>query len=232
MVKKAMILAAGFGTRLKELTKDTPKALIPYKGKPMIAHVIEHLESFGIHEFVINCHHHSEQLINHFKENKYNAKIELVIEDVILGTGGGIRNAEMYLKDTDDFLVHNADVISNIDINVMYEHHKKNGAYATLALQNRDTSRPLIIDDEMNIIGRKPATGFLKYKESVGQEKLIGFCGIHFISSQIFNDFKENGFFDIFTEYFRLISEGKKIIGFDVSGSEWKDIGTIEGLNS
>ncbi|RPI18151.1 MAG: nucleotidyltransferase family protein [Ignavibacteriae bacterium] len=232
MVKTAMILAAGFGTRLKELTKDTPKALIEYRGKPMITHVIERLISFGIEDFVVNCHHFAEQLVSHFNENKYNAKINLIIEDKILGTGGGIKNAERYLKDTGDFIVHNADVISDIDIQSMYEYHKNNNAYATLALQDRDTTRPLIIDEKMNIIGRKSANGFLRYANPVGEERLIGFCGIHFISSNIFNDFRETGFFDIFTEYFRLISEGKKIIGYDVTGSDWKDLGTIESLNS
>lgn len=232
MVKKAMILAAGFGTRLKELTKYTPKALIEYNGKPMIANVIERLISFGINEFVINCHHHAEQIVDYFNTNRFDARIQLVIEEEILGTGGGIKNAGSYLKDTGDFLVHNADVISSIDVQSMYEYHKKYNAYATLALQNRDASRPLIIDDEINIIGRKSANGFLKYKEPDGKEKLIGFCGVHFISSQIFSDFRENGFFDIFTEYFRLISEGKKIIGYDVKGSKWKDLGTIESLNN
>ena len=232
MVKKAMILAAGYGTRLKELTKDTPKALVHYKGKPMISHVIERLESFGIKEIVVNSHHFADQMEKHFNENNYNAKIELVFEKEILGTGGGIKNAENYLNTDDDFLVHNSDVISDIDLKNMYEYHKNNKAFATLALQNRDTARPLITDEEMNIIGRKSNSGFLRYKEPAGAEKLIGFCGIHFISSEIFKNFIENGFFDIFTTYFRLIEEGKYIIGYELLNSTWKDIGTPENLNS
>jgi NDP-sugar pyrophosphorylase family protein len=230
MVEKAMILAAGFGTRLKELTQKNPKPLILYKKKPMITHVIKRLESFGIKEIIVNSHHFSEQMFKHFQENKYNARINLVVEDKILGTGGGIKNAEQFLKNSGDFLVHNVDVISEIDIKDMYDYHNKNKAYATLALQSRDTTRPLLIDEEMNIIGRKSKNGFLRYKEPVGNENLSGFCGIHFISSNIFNDFEESGFFDIFTEYFKLIGNGEKIIGYNISKTPWKDIGTPENL--
>jgi NDP-sugar pyrophosphorylase family protein len=231
-LETAMILAAGFGTRLGELTSHTPKALVEVKGTPMLELAVNKLISSGIQKITINAHHFSKQIVSFFQSKKFNAEINIIIEKEILGTGGGIKNAEEYLRKCSDFLVYNVDIESDLDIQEMYSYHKSKKAFVTLALQNRDTTRPLIADSEMNIIGRKGKESLLKYRKSAGEEQLIGFCGVHVISSEIFSNLTETSFFDIFTPYFRLISEGKKIIGYDIGSKFWKDLGTKENLLS
>lgn len=219
-----MILAAGFGTRLKPLTDSVPKALIKIDGKPMIKIVLEKLIEYGIKEVVINTHHHAEQMENYFKGNDFGIKVHLLFEDVILGTGGGIKNARVYLESSDDFLVHNVDVISDLDLYDFYKYHIANSSLATLALKKRDTSKPLIIDENMFIVGRKNGADLITYTEAKGNISEIGFCGIHIISSKIFSHFSEEGFYDIFTTYFRLIKEGINIIGYDIGNKSWYDL--------
>lgn len=219
-----MILAAGFGTRLKPLTDSIPKALIKIDGKPMIQIVLDKLIEFGIKEVVINTHHHSEQVENYFNENDFGIKVHLLNEKKILGTGGGIKNARAYLESSNDFLVHNVDVISSLDPGDFYRFHTAHSSMVTLALKKRDTLRPLIIDENMSVVGRKNDSDILTYKEAVGNISDIGFCGIHIISSKIFSHFSEEGFFDIFTTYFRLIKEGFKIIGYDIGNRSWIDL--------
>jgi NDP-sugar pyrophosphorylase family protein len=226
----AMVLAAGYGTRLGLLTSDTPKALVKVKGIPMLENVINKLISSGIQDITVNAHHFPKQIVSFFQNKKFDAEINIIIEQNILGTGGGIKNASDYLNKCCDFLVYNVDIESDLDIQEMHNFHKSNDAFATLALQNRVTSRPLIVDSQMNIIGRKSKDKLLKYRNSVGAEKLIGFCGVHIISSKIFDNFLETSFFDIFTTYFRLISQGEKIIGYDIGTKIWKDLGTMENL--
>jgi NDP-sugar pyrophosphorylase family protein len=220
-----MILAAGFGTRLQPLTHTTPKALVKVDGTPMIKLVLDRLIGAGIKKAVINIHHFPDQIEEYFSENDFGIDIELVREDVILGTGGGIKNAGKFLKHNDCFLVHNVDVLCDLNIEDMLKFHNKRSALATLAVKERNTSRPLLIDEKMNVIGRSSAEENLQYTEPKGKVNKIGFCGIHIISSEIFLNFAEGGFFDIFTVYFRLIGEGKRIIGYDIGDSIWKDLG-------
>lgn len=220
-----MILAAGFGTRLKPLTDTVPKPLVKVNGKPMIEFVINRLVDFGIREIVINTHYLAEQMETYFVENDFGVKITLCYEKEILGTGGGIRNAEKFLKPEDAFIVHNVDVLSDIDFGKMADFHFQKSAFATLAVMKRETTRPLLIDNSNHIIGRKSSEKNFRYRAAEGAEQPVGFCGIHIISGKIFDNFDEYGFFDIFTTYFRLISDHKNIIGFDAEGRIWKDLG-------
>jgi NDP-sugar pyrophosphorylase family protein len=226
---KAMILAAGFGTRLKPLTEKIPKALIPYKGKPMIENVINKLQGEGIEEFVINTHYLHKQVEEFFAGKTFGAKINLVYEPQIFGTGGGIKNARKYLEDAEDFLVYNADVESDMSIIQMYSYHLEKNPIVTLALKQRQSSRPLIVDENLNITGNKSPSGEFRYTIPNGREKYMGFTGVHIISSSIFEMIEETGFFDIFKLYFRIISSSEKasgkIIGFDIKNSDWKDLG-------
>jgi NDP-sugar pyrophosphorylase family protein len=224
-ITKAMILAAGFGTRLKPLTDAEPKPLVKVNGTPMIEFVIERLVEFGIKEIVINTHYLAEQIEFYFRENDFGVKITLSHEKEILGTGGGIKNAEKFLKSEDAFIVHNVDVLSDIDFGKMADFHFRKSAFATLAVKKRNTTRPLLIDNFNHITGRKSTEKIFRYRNAEGIENVVGFCGIHIISSQIFDYFDEYGFFDIFTTYFRLISEHKNILGFDPGDCMWKDLG-------
>ena len=224
--KKAMILAAGYGTRLKPLTDSLPKALVKVNGIPMIEHVLKRLIKFGFNYVVINTHHYADKMEEYFSSRDYGIKIKLINEKEILGTGGAIKNAAGYLNDVNWFLVHNVDILSEINFNALLDFYFKHFPLTALAVKNRNTRRPLIIDSEMNLIGRASENKGYRYRKPVGRESHFGFCGIHIISSAIFKLFSEEGFFDIFTSYFRLVNS-EKIIVYDVRSSYWQDVGTL-----
>ena len=227
-IKKAMILAAGFGTRLKPLTETLPKALVKVKGVPMIEPVIKKLVKSGIKDIVINTHHFADLMNKFFSENNYGVNVHLIFEKELLGTGGGIKNAKKFFDEEEAFIVHNVDVDSDIDFDKMEVVHYENSPLSTLAVKYRKTNRPLIIDSRLNLIGRKSRDKFFRYRKPVGGESYPGFCGIHILSSLIFGKMTENGFFDIFTTYFRIISEGNKIMAYDINNEFWQDLGTID----
>ena len=218
---KALILSAGFGTRLKPLTDTTPKALIPYKGKPLIVHQIEKLKEFGISEIVVNAHHLKEQIIDFFSTHSFGVRINLSIEEEILGTGGGIINAEKYFKDELYFLVLNADIISDINLKEFAKNHSLS-TFAILAVQKRNTSRYLEFDDKMNLTGR--AT------ENSDKDNLYAFNGMHKISSKIFDMGYKPEFKDIIEIYLEQVKNGKSIKGYDAGNASFKDIGKHENL--
>jgi N-acetyl-alpha-D-muramate 1-phosphate uridylyltransferase len=226
-IKKAMILAAGFGTRLKPLTDSVPKALVKVNGIPMIEHVINKLVGFGISYIVINTHHFAGQIEDFFNKKDFGVEIKLLYEKEILGTGGGIKNASEFLNDSGPFLVHNVDVVSEIDFDDLVKFHSANSDFVTLAVKKRDTKRPLIFDEEMNLIGRASENKSYSYRNGVGEEKYFGFCGIHVISTEIFENFNEKGFFDIFTPYFRLVST-RIIKAYDIKSAHWQDVGKLD----
>ena len=225
-----MILAAGFGTRLKPLTDTIPKALVKVNGVPMIKIVIDRLIDYGCKEIIVNTHYLCEQVENYFEANKFKAEIILSHEKEILGTGGGIKHAERYLNDASSIIVHNVDVMSDIDFDELAEYYFQKTPLAVLAVKNRDTKRPLIIDDSGNLIGRKSAEKIFRYRKPEGKEKSVGFCGIHILSSGIFKNFSESGFFDIFTAYFTFLEQNKQILAFDIGGKNWTDLGSYNNL--
>lgn len=218
---KALILSAGFGTRLKPLTDTTPKALIPYKGKSLIVHQIEKLKSVGINEIVINVHHLKEKIIDFFDSNDFGITVNISDEEEIVGTGGGIINAENFFKDGPFFLVVNADIISDVDIKKFIESHSENN-FATLAVQKRKTSRYLEFDTDMNLIGRA--------NENSLEKNLYAFNAMHVISKEIFNSGYKAEFKDIIEIYLDELQKGKTIKGYNVGPAEFKDIGKHENL--
>ena len=188
---KAMIFAAGLGTRLKPLTDHMPKALVPVAGKPMLEHVIGKLKAAGFNEIVINVHHFANQIIDFLKE-KNNFGIQIWISDEteeLLDTGGGIKKAAHFFDEP--FLVHNADILSNVDLKALYEHHIASGNDATLLVSSRKTVRYLLFDKGNRLCGwvnkdtlqTKPE-GFV-YQPEVQKEYAFG--GIHIISPTLFN---------------------------------------------
>lgn len=186
-----MIFAAGLGTRLKPLTDHMPKALVPVAGKPMLEHVIEKLKASGFDEIVINIHHFGSQIVD-FLKAKDNFGIRIWISDEteeLLDTGGGIKKASAYFDEP--FLVHNADILSNVDLKAMYDHHLKSDNDVTLLVSPRKTTRYLIFDENNHLQGwvnkdtlqTKPE-GFV-YRPEVQKEYAFG--GIHIISPTLFN---------------------------------------------
>ncbi|MCF0181564.1 MAG: nucleotidyltransferase family protein [Muribaculaceae bacterium] len=189
---KAMIFAAGLGTRLRPLTNDRPKALVEVGGKPMLEHVINHLAAAGINDITVNVHHFAPKIVD-FLESKHNFGLNIQISDesdLLLDTGGGILKARKYLDGNEPFVVHNADILTDLDINAMTAAHNHSNALATVLVKPRVTQRYLVFDDNYKMCGwinkktgeTKPAT--LTYKD--GELKELAFGGVHVISPEIF----------------------------------------------
>lgn len=229
---KAMILAAGFGTRLRPLTSDRPKALVDVGGRTMLEITLSRLRAFGIRDVIINVHYFADMIVEYLKRNdNFGMRIEISREDVLLDTGGGLKKAaHFFLEDQRDretpFALHNVDVISTIDLLRIAEFHRENQALATLAVQDRETSRYLLFDERHLLCGRR--TGGDQKDEMVVPTKpkqALAFSGIHIISPRIFDLMLENGVFSIITPYLRLASQGEKILSFCADGYYWRDMG-------
>lgn len=231
-----MIFAAGIGSRLKPLTDNIPKALIPVNGKPMLEHVILKLKAFGFDQIVINIHHLGEQIIDFLKANN-NFGIQIFIsdeKDYLLDTGGGLKKAQQFLQGDEPFLIHNADIISDIDLKKLYDSHLENNPLATLLVSQRETSRYLLFDKSNKLCGwRNRETGEIKsfypyFDPSHYQEYAFG--GIHVLSPQIFDWLQEwTGRFSIINFYLSVCAK-TNIRAYVAEDLHLLDIGKPETL--
>lgn len=188
-----MIFAAGLGTRLKPLTDTMPKALVPVSGKPLLQHTIEKLKAAGLDEIIINVHHYAEQVINFVEANhRFGIRIKFSDErEELLDTGGGIKKAASFFNDNQPFLVHNVDILSNIDLQKLYETHAQNqSSIATLVCSERKTSRYLLFDDNNHLKGwTNEKTGEVKSPFpdfDPRHYKKLAFAGIQILHPDIF----------------------------------------------
>jgi NDP-sugar pyrophosphorylase family protein len=238
---KAMIFAAGLGTRLRPLTNDRPKALVEIDGRTLLEITLARLREFGIREVVINAHYFADKIVAYLKQHDdFGMRIAVSHEDVLLDTGGGLKQAaHFFLAGADDaekpdeepIVVHNVDVLSTIDLGRMAEVHIANKALATLAVQERKTSRYLLFDERMELCGRR--IGDDATAEPVRpsrQVKPLAFSGVHVISPRLFAKLTEEGVFSIVTSYLRLAGEGETIYGFRADQYYWRDVGRPEDL--
>lgn len=220
---KAMILAAGFGTRLKPLTDNIPKALIKYQNKTLIQYQIEKLKIAGIERIIVNAHHFADKLENYLNENDFGVQeIKIIKEKEILGTGGGILNAEEFLYSEEYFLVVNVDVFTNLDYRKIISYHKTNPAFSTMAVQKRQSKKYLEFDSDMKFMGRE--------NKNSDKNNLYAFNGLHIISGEIFKKNLPVIYCDIIKIYLKMINNNEIIRGFDAGNSFCKDLGKIENL--
>lgn len=231
---KAMILAAGLGTRLRPLTENIPKALVEINGRPILEIIILQLKSYGFKDIIVNVHHHYDQMIDFLRvNNNFGLNIQISDEkDKILDTGGGIKKASWFLNNTEPFLVHNVDVISNINLKDMYDFHCKRRPLATLAVKDKDSSRSLVFDHSYRLFGwENSSTGESRIVSALekSDKTNIGFCGIHVIDPDIFQHMNSNDKFSIITTYMNVSLE-HPIIGYPVEQNLWMDIGSFEKL--
>jgi NDP-sugar pyrophosphorylase family protein len=234
---KAMILAAGLGTRLRPLTDDRPKALVEVGGRTLLQIALARLSSFGIREVIINVHHFADKIVDYLRAN-HNFGIEIAIsrEDVLLDTGGGLKKAAyFFLRNSasaeEPFVLHNVDVISTVDLRRMTQLHVENRALATLAVQDRQTSRYLLFDDQLQLCGRKSgADGKPELVRQSPQLRPLAFSGIHVISPRLFSLMTEEGVFAIIAPYLRLAAQGEKILAFRSDEYQWRDLGRLEDV--
>jgi len=228
---KAMILAAGVGSRLRPLTDDTPKALIDVGGVPMIERVIQRLKAAGVAEIVVNLFHLSDRIVEFLASRKnFGLRIAFTRETELLDTGGGLKNAAWFFDDGRPFFLHNVDVLSEIDLGGLLRFHLEMGALATLAVQSRPSSRRLLFDKGGQLCGRESPEGIEWASGPVAPVERLGFTGIHVIDPAIFPKVTEMGVFSINRTYLRLAGEGEKVVAYRVDGQYWQDIGYPEKL--
>ena len=199
---KAMIFAAGLGTRLKPITDTMPKALVPVCGQPLLCHVITKLVAAGYDDLVVNVHHFPDQIIHYLHAHDFGARIAVSDErDYLRETGGGIRFAKRLLED-EPFLVHNVDIVSNLDLGWLRKQHRE-GALATLVVSERKTQRYFLFDEDNRLKGwTNIATGEVRSPfPDIDPDRCrkLAFAGIHLISPAIFDAFDRYGFGDRFS---------------------------------
>lgn len=229
----AMIFAAGLGTRLRPLTDDIPKALVPVEGVPMLERVARRLVAAGADRLVVNAHWLGEQVARFVEERDgFGAECIVVQEsgDAPLETGGGLLNAAPLLRRDAPFFLHNVDVITDLPLHAMYAAHETSGALVTLAVQRRDASRALLFDD-LGLCGHTDRTEKRTLARDVeGRLETLGFTGVHVASPALLDLFEEVGAFSIIWPYLRLAARGESILPYRVDRSRWVDIGTPERL--
>ncbi len=213
---KAMILAAGFGTRLRPLTGHVPKALIPVGGRPLIDRTIDYLQSYGVEEIVVNAHHLYPQLLAHLRR-PHGVPLHVVVEPEILGTGGGIKNAEGFWDDR-PFIVINGDVLTDIDLCKALAAHQHSGALATLVLHDCPPFNQILVGAGGRIVD-------IAACRAPGR---LAFTGIHVVNPAILRHIPRGVAADIIEVYRRCLRQGERIQGHVVEGITWADLGTLE----
>ena len=231
---KAMILAAGIGSRLKPLTDTKPKALIEIGGITMLERVIRRLASAGTTSLIINIHHFAGSILQFLKSNdNFGMRIEVSHEPELLDTGGGLSNASWFFDDGKPFFLHNADVYSEIDLSKMYNEHVTNGNLATLSARKRTGNRYFLFDSSGRLSGWESAKERVIRWASVPLKNAtrLAFDGIHVISPALLKELPEPGRpSSINDTYLKLAGEGRKIAFFRSDSYYWKDMGNPEKL--
>lgn len=228
---KAMILAAGLGSRLKPWTDKHPKALAVVNGKSLLQRNIEYLHGFGIHQVIVNVHHFADQVIRAIEENNgWGSEITISVEsDAVLETGGGLKKAGWFFDDG-DFVLMNADVLTDLNLYAMMESHRAQNPLATLATRNRDTSRYFLFDNEETLCGwRNVKTGEEILSRSVTPLHQLAFSGMHIISPDIFALIKKEGKFSMVDLYLNIAS-GHIIKSYQDNSSSFIDVGKPESI--
>jgi NDP-sugar pyrophosphorylase family protein len=229
---KAILLAAGLGTRLMPITKNTPKALVKIQGKPLIQHQLEKLKANGFTEVLINVHHFGNQIIDFLNiHNNFGLKITISDEkDKLLDTGGALKKASDFILGNEAVLIHNVDVIGDLALKLMMETHIKSGALATLAVRKRDSSRYLYFDAENKLCGwENLKSGEKKGECSRKRTVQAAFSGIHIISPKFIELFPSEEKFSIIDLYVSL-SKSHSILAYFHDDNLWFDVGTHESL--
>jgi len=238
----AMILAAGLGTRLQALTHDKPKALVALNDKPLLQHCIENLINNGFRHIVINVHHFGEQIIDFVEHHPFDAEIQISDErDLLMDTGGGIVKATPLFKDTKAVLVHNVDIISDVNLKDLGQKFLASGDDAWLMTQDRKTNRKLLFDTENQLVGWmnkaenrykwvNAKNGNISTSSMSGTYSEMAFCGLHFFRSDLFAGFevKPQSVIDLYLH----LAKTQRIVSVPIQPSFWFDLGKPEQLQT
>jgi len=230
---KAMVLAAGLGTRLRPLTNDRPKALVELSGRTLLQITLTRLLNCGIRDIIINVHHFADMVVDYLDaHSKFGMNIVVSREDdLLLDTGGGLKKARWFFEDSGEpFIVHNVDIISTIDLARLVHFHQANDALATLAVQDRKTSRYLLFDSALQLCGRRTAEEKPEIARHSASIQPLAFCGVHVISPRLLDMIEDDGTFSIIPTYLKLAGRSEKILAFRADEYYWRDLGTQASL--
>jgi NDP-sugar pyrophosphorylase family protein len=229
---KAMILAAGIGTRLRPITLEKPKCLVELQGISLLEHTIRYLKYFGVKEIVINVHHFADQ-IEQFIQDKNSFGIHIVLSDerkALLDTGGGLVKAKWFFEDKKPFFLMASDVITDLDLTALYNYHLLHDPLVTLAVKHRQSSREFLFDPGHRLCGwHNNVTGETRWVKEISNPLKIAFSTIHVIDPRLFGAVTETGAFSLIDLYLRLARENV-ILGFEHNQTAWFEFGRIENL--
>ena len=229
MNRTAMILAAGLGTRLKELTADKPKALVEVAGKPLLQHNIENLTARGFNTIIVNIHHFGELIIKFLQEHEFNANVYISDErGLLMDTGGGIVQALPFFHDAEAVLVHNVDILSDMDLRACYDDFLQSGDDAWLLTQDRQTARKLLFDEQQQLIGwRNLNDGTFKWvNQPIDHFKELAFSGMHLFKPSLFAEYPWQRY-SIIDLYLRQAKD-HRVQSVEIHPNYWFDIGKID----
>jgi MurNAc alpha-1-phosphate uridylyltransferase len=231
---KAMVLAAGYGSRLGAITKSIPKCLVEAGGKTLLAHTIERLRDAGVTHLVINLYHLGHLIEEYVKANNFfGLNIIFSQESTLLGTGGGLQAAKEFFSDNQPFFLHNSDIVSDINLSELYRIHCATpNVIATLAVNRRDTSRPLLFSPSGRLVGWEKSEE--ERGEVLGSEvefEKLGFTGIQVLSPKIFSYLNGAPPFSTISAFMKAVHAGEYIQAFRVDNIFWIDAGTPDTLH-
>jgi NDP-sugar pyrophosphorylase family protein len=224
---RAIIFAAGMGTRLKPFTESHPKALFPLNGKPLLWYAINKLKEAGASSLVINVHHFASQIVEYLQNNDLGIPIHISDETTeLLDTGGALLKAKEWLNHNEPIIAYNADILSSVNLTEALECHQKAEVLATLIVRKRETTRYFLFDPSMHLCGwRNTSTGEeILSNNSMNDLDQWAFSGIQILSPTIFNHITETGKFSVTPLYLRL-AQSQKIVGYPDSSDFWLDLG-------
>jgi len=230
---KAMIFAAGLGTRLNNETSDKPKALVEVGGLTLLQRAIEKLKNEGITEIVVNVHHFSELVISFLNNSDFGIKIQISDEtEKLLDTGGGLKKAANFLTGDEPILIYNVDIISDLSLQLLLREHLKSNALVTLAVRNRETQRYFKFDKNKQLVGwinKKTGETKISLPENFETAVEMAYSGIHIIQSEIFSLMPETDRFSI-TDFYLELAKTQSIKGYFDDSDLWMDVGKPEQL--
>lgn len=233
---KAMIFAAGLGSRLKPLTDDKPKALVEVGGQTLLERSIKKLISEGFEDIIINIHHLGEMIVDYLRENNSFGANSILISDErdgLLDTGGGLKHARRFFNTEEDFLIYNVDIISDINLRELYKYHRESRALATLAVRDRNSNRKLLFNEDGLLRGWINLDTKETKPHDIAVNGLLEFAysGIQMVNREVFSMMPSDDKFSIIDYYLQICVE-KKVAFFDHSEDIWFDLGSCDKIKS
>lgn len=225
---KAMLFAAGLGTRLQGETADKPKALVKIGGKTLLERAIKKLKNEGVQEIVVNVHHFADLVIDFINSRNWGLPIHISDErHKLLETGGGLKKAAHYFSDDSPILIYNVDILSNLDLQLLKEEHLNSGALATLVVRNRETQRYFKFDSDKNLVGwinKKTNESKISRPSNYATATEMAFSGIHIIQPELLKLMPDEDRFSIVKVYLEL-AKTREIKGYFDTSDSWIDVG-------